>query len=125
MKRYLATFIGTATAAEKAAWLQLDAPEREAREVKGMAAWGEWMSRHADCIVDAGAPLGRTKRASADGIADASNNLTAYIVVQAESHEAAAEMFDRCPHFAIFPGDSVEITEILPMPGSRERRSDQ
>ena len=39
-----------------------------------------------------------------------------YVVVQAESHEAAAKMFEGHPHFTIFPGDSVEIMECLPIP---------
>jgi hypothetical protein len=43
--------------------------------------------------------------------------MAAYVVVQAESHDAAARMFINHPHFAIFPGDSVEIMECLPIPG--------
>jgi hypothetical protein len=117
LKRFMATYIGTATAADKAAWSKLDPTARAELEAKGMASWGEWMVRNADKITDAGAPLGKTKRVSMDGIADTTNNLTAYVIVQAESHDEAAQMFHRHPHFAIFPGDSVEIMEILPMPG--------
>ena len=43
--------------------------------------------------------------------------MTGYVIVQAESHEAAARLFENHPHFAIFPGDSVEIMECLPLPG--------
>jgi hypothetical protein len=43
--------------------------------------------------------------------------MTGYVIVQAESHEAAARMFENHPHFTIFPGDSVEIMECLPIPG--------
>ena len=118
MKRFMATYIGTASATAKAAWEGKDAAEIKALEARGMAAWGEWMARHSDSIVDPGGPLGKTKRASTEGIADSSNNLTAYVIVEAESHDAAARMFDRHPHFSIFPGDSVEIMEILPMPGA-------
>ena len=117
MKRFLATYMGSASASAKAAWEQKDPEEIRAIQGRGMAAWGAWMAQHADRIVDAGAPLGKTKRASRDGIADISNQLTAYVIVEAESHEAAARMFDQHPHFTIFPGDSVEIMEILPMPG--------
>lgn len=116
MKRFMAIFIGTATAADKAAWSEKDPADRAAIQAKGMAAWGEWMARNAESMVDAGAPLGKTKRASIDGIANTTNNLTAYVIVQADSHEAAARMFEQHPHFAIFPGDSVEIMEVLPMP---------
>jgi hypothetical protein len=45
------------------------------------------------------------------------NALTGYVIVQAESHAAAAQLFENHPHFTIFPGDSVEIMECLPLPG--------
>ena len=63
-----------------------------------------------------GAPLGRTKNVSASGIADIRNNMAGYTVVQAETHEAAAKLFENHPHFTIFPGDGVEIMECLPTP---------
>jgi hypothetical protein len=33
-----------------------------------------------------------------------------------DSHEAAAAMFENHPHFAIFPGDGVDIMPCLPIP---------
>ena len=29
-----------------------------------------------------------------------------------------AKLFDKHPHFSIFPGDSVEIMPVLPIPGA-------
>ena len=72
---------------------------------------------HAAAILDMGSPLGKTKRASREGIADTRNNMAGYVLVQAESHEAAAKLFEKHPHFTVFPGDSVEIMECLPLPG--------
>jgi hypothetical protein len=43
--------------------------------------------------------------------------MAGYIVIEAESHDAAARLFVNHPHFTIFPGDSVEIMEVLPIPG--------
>ena len=43
--------------------------------------------------------------------------MTGYVIVQAESHEAAAKMFEKHPHFTIFPGEAVEIMECLSDPG--------
>lgn len=43
--------------------------------------------------------------------------LAIYIGTQAESHEAAAKLVENHPHFTLFPGDSVEIMECLPLPG--------
>jgi hypothetical protein len=37
------------------------------------------------------------------------NELGAFVVVRADSHEAAAKMFENHPHFTIFPGETVEI----------------
>lgn len=114
MKKFMAVFTGTPES--MARWQALDETERKRREAEGMKAWNQWGEKLGDAIVDDGAPLGKTKRVTADGIADIRNNLAAYTVVQAESHEAAARLFENHPHFAIFPGDGVEIMECLPIP---------
>src|SRR5690349_19500589 len=115
MKQFMAIYTGTE--AGRARWMQLDEAERKRREAAGLAAWARWGQTHAAAIVDQGAPLGKTKRVSADGIADIRNAMAAYTVVEAESHEAAAKLFEGHPHFTIFPGDGVEIMECLPIPG--------
>jgi len=88
----------------------------EATIAKGMRAWGEWMARHADHIVDTGGPLGKTKKVSTTGIADIQNNIGGYVIVEAEDHGAAARMFEGHPQFSIFPGDGVEVMPCLPIP---------
>lgn len=92
-------------------------PTDAATLVKGMQAWGDWMAQHADRIVDNGGPLGKTKRVSAEGVADISNRMAAFVVVEAEDHAAAAALFENHPHFAVFPGDGVEVMPLLPIPG--------
>ena len=116
MKNFMAVFTGTPEAFEKYRQKFPDEEKRKANEKKGMAAWEKWVKDHEKSIVEGGAPLGKTKRVSAQGIADIRNNLAAYTVVQAESQEAAAKMFLNHPHFTIFPGDGVEIMECLPVP---------
>ena len=117
MKKFLAIYIGTASALEKSGWSKLDEAQRQKLDAAGVKAWEEWAMAHGEAIVDQGSPLGKTKRAAAEGITDIKNNMTGYVIVQAESHEAAAKMFERHPHFTMFPGDSVEIMECLPLPG--------
>ena len=117
MKNFLAVYIGTEDARARSRWTSLSDAERKAREQAGMKAWMDWGMTHAAAIVDQGGPLGKTKRASQAGIADVKNAITGYVVVRAESHAAAAKLFENHPHFAIFPGDSVEIMECLPLPG--------
>jgi len=115
MKNYLAVFTGTKEG--RANWDKLDPQTRKQREQQGMQAWQEWANKNKSAIVEMGSPLGKTKRVDASGIKDTSNAMAAWTIVQAESHEAAAKLFEKHPHFTIFPGEAVEIMECLPIPG--------
>lgn len=117
MKKFLAIYIGTATAFEKSEWGKMDEAKRKEREASGIKAWQDWMTTNKESLIDQGAPLGKTKRASKQGVSDTTNTMTGYVIVQAESHAAAAKLFENHPHFSFFPGDCVEIMECLPMPG--------
>ncbi len=117
MKKFLAIYVGTAASREKSGWDEMEETKRKGLEAAGMKAWGEWMTTHKASIVDSGGPLGKTKRVAAQGASDTKNSMMGYVVVQAESQEAAAKMFEKHPSFAIFPGDSVEIMECMPIPG--------
>lgn len=112
MTKFLAVYTGTGPPAGQAR------PLPEDQIAKGMAAWGDWMARNAGRIVDTGGPLGVTKRVSSAGVADTHNNLSGYVVIEAQSHAEAASLFEGHPHFSIFPGDAVEIMECLPIPGA-------
>lgn len=116
MKRFLAIYIGTEATREKSGWNRLTDDERKAKDEQGVKAWMAWGERNGAAIIDIGAPLGTTKRVSPKGVADIKNSMTGYVIVQAESHEAAARLFVEHPHFTIFPGDSIEIMECLPLP---------
>ena len=84
---------------------------------KGMAAWGAWMQTHAASLAYAGGPLGKTKTVSKTGIADTSNKMSGFVIVEAADHAAAAKMFEGHPQFTIFPGDGVEVMQVMPIPG--------
>ena len=99
------------------AWRTKSEAERKELQAKGMVAWRAWADKHKDAIVSGGAPLGKTKRVSAAGVADVRNAMAVYMVVRAESHEAAAQMFADHPHFTMFPGEAIEVMERLPIPG--------
>lgn len=115
---FLAVFLGSKTSPRMQAWNALPAAERQAREREGMAAWKAWAEKHQAVIASMGGPLGRTKRASERGIEDVTNEMAAYAVVRADSHEAAAKLFEKHPHFTIFPGTAVEIMPVLPIPAA-------
>jgi hypothetical protein len=115
MKKFVAIYTGSASAMDK--WKAMDEGKRKQQEKAGIEAWGKWVKTNEKSIVDIGSPLGKTKRISAQGISDTKNEIGAYTIVQAETHDAAAKLFANHPHFMIFPGDSVEVMECLPMPG--------
>ncbi len=118
MKRFLAIYIGSLSTQEKAENKATD--DDSVKIQRGMEAWANWAMTHSSSIVDHGSPIGKTKRASREGISDTENRITAYTIVQAESHEVAARIFENHPHFSIFPGDSIEIMECLPMPEPKQ-----
>jgi hypothetical protein len=115
---YLAVFLGSKSSSRRVAWDALPEGDRRAKEREGMAAWKAWVEKHHAAIVSMGGPLGKTKKATQRGVDDTTNDMGAFTVVRAESHEAAAKLFDNHPHFSIFPGDSVEIMPVLPIPGA-------
>jgi hypothetical protein len=114
MKNYLCVFTGTPASMD--AWQTIPAEERQRREREGMAGWKKWAEDNGPRIVEMGGPLSRTKRVSREGVSDIRNNLAAFVVVQADSQDAAARLFLQHPHFTLFPGDGVEVMEILPIP---------
>jgi len=114
---YLAVFLGSKTSAKWTAWNALSESARKAKEQEGIAAWKAWVGKHHAVIVEMGGPLGKTKRISDSGIADVTNHFGAFTVVRADSHEAAAKLFEKHPHFAIFPGEAVEVMPVMPIPG--------
>ena len=114
---YLAVFLGSKDSPKWAAWHAMPEGERKKKEQEGMMAWKGWVEKHQSAIQAMGGPLGKTKRVDDKGVADIANEMGAFTVVRAASHEAAAKMFENHPHFAIFPGERVEIMPVLPIPG--------
>lgn len=108
MKNFLAIYTGNANA-------PAHRPD-EAIIAQGMAVWEQWMKDHAEVVVVSGGPLGKTKKVDKSGVSDIHNAMAGFIVVQADSHEVAAKMFEGHPHFTIFPGTGVEVMECLPVP---------
>jgi hypothetical protein len=114
---YLAVFLGSKTSPRRGEWDALPEADRRAKERQGMTGWHAWVEKHQAVIVDMGGPLGKTRKVSVQGVQETSNHMGAFTVVRADSHEAAAKLFENHPHFAIFPGDCVEIMPVLPIPG--------
>jgi hypothetical protein len=115
---FLAVFLGSKESARMKAWNALSDEARRGKEQEGMAAWKAWVDKHQAAIVELGGPLGKTKTIGEHGIRDTANALAAFTVVRSGSHEEAAKLFEAHPHFTIFPGESIEVMPILPIPGA-------
>jgi hypothetical protein len=116
VKQYLAVFLGSPTSKSGKEWNELDENMRQERVKAGKEAWGRWVQQNQKSIVFMGGPLGKTKQVNPKGVTDVTNMMAAFMVMQGESQEDVAKLFLNHPHFMIFPGESVEIMECLPIP---------
>ena len=111
--QYLAVFTSNKTSPKWRAWYAMSEAEQRATDERGLAALKAWDEAHRDVIVHPGGGLGPTLRVSEAGIETVVNELTVFLVVRAESHEAAALLFEGHPHMTIFPCDAVEVMPVL------------
>jgi hypothetical protein len=112
-KKFLALYLVPASVME--AWSTTDPKERKAAEEKMKRDWGTWMGGHSKMVISTDA-AGKTKRVTSSGVSDTKNDIILYSIVEAESHEAAAKLFENHPHLQI-PQSSIEVVEIRPMGG--------
>ena len=115
MKKFLVTYLAPASVIDD--WKKTDPETRKATESQMRENWGKWMGRNASIFVDKGAGVGKARRVTAQGSGAARNDIMLYAIVQAESHEAAAKLFEDHPHLGI-PSASIEIMEVHPLPGT-------
>ncbi|MFN3815588.1 hypothetical protein [Brevundimonas sp.] len=112
--RYLAVFTMDKTGPKWAAWHAMTKDEQDETARIGVAAVAAWEEAHRDVILYQGGPLGPTKRIDDLGaVTDVVNLLTVFMVVRADSHEAAARLFEGHPHMSLFPCDGVEVMPVL------------
>jgi hypothetical protein len=112
MKKFLVLYKASGPEFEKA--MKASPEEQKA----GMDAWMAWSKKAGSSLVDLGAPLGKALRVTAKGPAPVTNDLGGYSILQAESKEALAGVLEGHPHFMMGQKTSIEITEIMPMPGT-------
>ena len=78
MTKFLVLYMAPSAALEQ--MMRNATPEQQQ---KGMEAWMKWMGANQSSLVDAGAPLGKTKRVDAGGAKDTKNEVCGYSIVQA------------------------------------------
>jgi len=91
-------------------WMKLPEETRKQQEQQMQAEWNAWMAAHKDAIAET-AGVGKPKRVTAGGVEDSRNDIMMYSFVEAESHEAAAKLFEGHPHFGI-PGGWIEVMSV-------------
>ncbi|MFN7026393.1 MAG: hypothetical protein ACK4QP_18140 [Pseudorhizobium sp.] len=111
MPRFLAVY--TMKPEDFAAFDALPKPEQDAIDTTGVQQWAAWEDRNAAVILDRGGMVGKTTRVTKNGVAQAQNPFCGYLVVEAESAEAAALLFLDHPHITVFPGDGVDIMPFV------------
>ncbi len=108
MAKFLVLYLAPAKVIED--WSKTDPSMRQDAEENMRNDWNRWMSAHAAMITLTEA-AGKTKRATARGIADVKNDVMLYSFVEAESHEVAAKAFEDHPHLQI-PEASIDVMEV-------------
>lgn len=109
MQKFVVTFSIPAAAIQE--WMaSIDEETRNTQMKEMMTSWDAWMADHASVVLDKGLPLGKTKRVDTSGVTDTKNDLNWYLVVEAESHDAAAQLFVGHPHLQI-PSSYVEVMD--------------
>jgi hypothetical protein len=111
MKKFIALYMAPVAAMDE----MRKNPNPE-KDKKWMDSWNAWMEEHKASFVDVGAPAGANKRVMKDSVKDVRNEVTGYSVVQAESHDEAAKLFQGNPMLQM-PGAYVEVMEWVPMKG--------
>lgn len=111
MNNYTAFYLMPTAELEK--WMQKPAEEREPVETEFKQKWDAWLASHKDAVLNTIA-LGKTKVVTTAGIEDDRNEMMLSSYVQAESLEAAADIFKDHPHLTM-PGGRIEVVETRQM----------
>src|SRR5262249_29440154 len=83
----------------------------------GMETWTAWARKWGSAIADMGSPVGNGQRVTGESVSQGPSEVTGYSIVEADTAEAAAQMFVGHPHFLTPADTSIDVLEALPMPG--------
>jgi hypothetical protein len=114
MSRFLAVY--TMKPEDLAAFRARPRSEQDEIDRVGLKAWEEWEKRNAAAIVATDVMVGKTRRVTRSGIADARNQIAGFLVVEAADIAAAAALYQDHPHITIFPGDGIDVMPVVTTP---------
>lgn len=95
--------------------MKIDPEVRKAEEEKLKGKWDAWAKEHQGQISET-AGAGKTKRVTVSGAEDTKNDIMLYAIAEADSHEAAAALFEGHPHLDI-PGAWIDVMPVNYLPG--------
>ena len=112
MKKFLILYTAPTPAREQ---MQKSTPEEMK---KGMEPWMAWKDKLGDKLVDMGMPLGNAMTVTKNDVMPGDAEVVGYSVLQADSIDEAVEMVKNHPHLQWMEGCTVEVHEMMPMPGA-------
>ncbi len=113
MEKFIALYLAPVSVLDE--WMQTDPETRKSQEETMKADWNAWMDTNAAFVKETyGA--GKTKRVTSEGVSEARNDVMMYSIVEAESHDAAAQIYVGHPHLQI-PGATIEIMKANSLSG--------
>ena len=96
-------------------WMKTPPEIRRSEEERMSRDIQTWMSRRSRMFSDLGAGLGKAVRVLQGSTSNARNALVMYAIVQGDSKEAVAKVFQDHPHLQI-PESSIEVMEMFALP---------
>jgi hypothetical protein len=89
-----------------------------AQQAEGMKGWMDWFTHCGNNLLEVGQPLanGKTIRKGTP-VTNSTKNATGYSVIQAKNLQDAKAMLKRHPHLMWNKQASIEIHEMMPVPG--------
>lgn len=113
MNRFLVLYLAPIGVLEE--WAKTDPKERAVAEEKMRKEWQTWMGTYHDFVKET-AGAGKTKKVTQEGVSDTKNSVMMYSIVEAESYDAVAKIYEKHPHLQI-PQSSIEIMQINRLSG--------
>ncbi len=110
MKKFLLLYTAPTEVREQ---MQKATPE-EMKE--GMQPWMDWFAKVGDAMVDKGMPLSNAMTVTKEGEMPGNVEFVGYTVVSAQDMDAALAIAKSSPHLDR-EGATVEVHEMMPMPG--------
>lgn len=108
MQKFLVLYLASHEGMDE--WMRRPEEERKEEDEKMMREWDAWMSEHKNMLRESFG-TGKPKRVTRGNVEDARNDVMLYSIVEAESLEAAAELFKDHPHFGI-PDATIEVMPL-------------